>query len=57
MNGGTWKTIFGVLAAVASFSLATDLHPAFTFAPPVEFLFGALLVALAVVNPPSGSSS
>ena len=53
MTDNVWKTIFGVTAAVASFLLTQgDL----TVAPVAKVILGAILVALAVVNPSRASA-
>ena len=52
LSNGQWRTLFGVVAAVASFALASDLHPAVILSPIVQFALGAILVALAAIQAP-----
>lgn len=52
LSNGQWRTIFGVVAAVASFALASDLHPEVILSPVVQFALGAILVSLAALQAP-----
>lgn len=47
-----WRTLMGVVAAVASFALASDLHPEVVLSPIIQFALGAILVALAAIQAP-----
>lgn len=48
MTNSMWRALFGAIAAVASFSLTqSDV----VIPPTVKFTLGAVLVALAVINP------
>jgi len=42
-----WSWIAGILAAVLSFLLASDLHPDVVLGPVTQLVIGAALVALA----------
>jgi hypothetical protein len=50
-----WRTLWGAVAAVCSYALATNLHPDVVLAPVASFVLGGVLVALAVINPPGGN--
>lgn len=52
LTNGQLRTILAVVAAVASFSLASDLHPEVILPPVVQFGLGALLVGLAAIKVP-----
>ena len=48
MTNNQWRTLFGAVAAVASFSLTqSDV----VIPPILKFALGAILVGLAVINP------
>jgi hypothetical protein len=51
-----WRTIFGVAAALSSYALATNLHPDVVLWPVASFVLGGVLIALAVINPPGGTT-
>lgn len=48
MTDNQWKTVFAVVAAVCSFVLA---QPDVAVPPIAKVVLGAIIVALAVVNP------
>jgi len=52
MTNTQWRTLAGVAAAVASFLLASDLHPEVVLAPVIQLVLGAFLVGLAAVKFP-----
>ena len=52
MTDNMWRTLFGAIAGVASFALTqSDV----VIPPLVKFALGAVLVALAVMNPQRAS--
>lgn len=52
MSNKAWRSLFAIIAAVASYSLATDLHPDVVLSPIIQFALGAILVGLAVIRAP-----
>ena len=48
MTNNQWRTLFGAVAAISSYALTqSDV----VIPPLVKFALGAILVALAVINP------
>lgn len=52
MDNKKWRSLFAVIAAVASYALASDLHPDVVLSPIIQFALGAILVGLAVIQAP-----
>lgn len=57
LSNGQWRTILGVIAAVCSFLLASDLHPEVILPPVVQLVLGATVVGLAVIKVPEGDTT
>jgi len=45
-----WSWLAAIVAAVASFLLASDLHPQVVLGPVTQLVLGAILVALAAAQ-------
>jgi peptidoglycan/LPS O-acetylase OafA/YrhL len=45
-----WSLLAGIVAAVCSFLLASDLHPQVILGPVTQLVLGAILVALAAAQ-------